>query len=157
MKNTMFSILFFLAIFFSGCTKEIPDLPRNNPNDFQSDKYIPKLKFSRWERTNSNNPIHSGDVVNLAIYLKNIGNGRATGVQANISSSSNYITPTNFGTKPFDVMNVGAEGQGFYVFNTDAYTIAFTVSSSTPIGTVIVFNISNSTYNLSDNFSLTVQ
>lgn len=157
MKIITLSTLFFFTLVFSSCLKEIPDLPRNNPNDFHSDNFIPKLKFNRWERTNSNNPIHSGEFVKLAIYLKNIGNGRATGVQANISSSSSYITPTTFGTKPFNEMNVGAEGQGFYVFNTDDYTIGFTVSSSAPIGTVVTFNIVNSAYNLSDSFSIIVQ
>ena len=151
---------------FSNCKKGF-DLERNNPNDSNSTNYVhppapsPTLIFSRYARTNSiNNIIHSGDNVNLAVYLKNTGNGLATGVQANISSSSSYVSPTNLGTHPFENIAVGSEQYGYFVFNTDDYTITFHVSSSAPIGTVMTFNLNISaspSYTWTDSFTLTVQ
>jgi hypothetical protein len=151
------SILFLYILIFSGCTK---DLPRNNPKDINSNNYVPpppQLVFSRYIVEQGNDS--AGGTVYLTIYLKNVGQGSAQKVQVNISSSSSYISPTTFGTHSFDDMAAGAEGEGYYVYNTDPYTIIFTLSNSTPIGTLITFNMAvtaSSTFqNNSINYSVT--
>ena len=113
-----------------------------------------EVHFSRYELNSENNKdgfINKGEEVSLKVYLKNTGTSQANGVIGKISCTDNYISAFSQPYNSFSNILSGSES-GYYT------TISFKVSSLTPPGTVITFNIaitdeSNNTW--ADSFTAT--
>lgn len=159
MKNPLLLILF--VFLFITCKKATTDLPRNNPHDKWSPLHNtlpPNLVLSKFQRT-SGGYIYAGNGVDMQIFLKNTGEGIAKDVHANITSTSTYINIKSFPNRQFYDINVGEERMGIQTFNTDNYTFTFIIDWSTPVGTVIPFNMditASPNYHKTETFSLVV-
>ena len=94
--------------------------------------------------------INSGDQASMFITLSNIGIGTATGVSAQLSSSSPFVSVTNsYSSFP----NISQNSQG-----TSNNPFAFSVSPSCPSNTLINFNlaISSNQGSWEQNFGIAV-
>ena len=111
---------------------------------------------------NNDKQINKGESIKLSITLKNNGSSTANRVRGTISSVSTYIsaisptTPVAYtNSNNNDYLEAGATGS---VSSSSSY-LSFSVSSTTPTGTVITFNIAindESTNTWSDSFTITV-
>ena len=157
------------SLILSACEDiEFLNLKRDNPVDGKNSTQMKggvAMKFSRYtveDDNNSDGIINKGETVKLQVYLKNNGTSTANKVRTTITCSSSYISglsPTTatgyykYGLSGYDYIETGQEG---YNSNTQ---LGFTVSSTTPAGTVITFNVSitdesNNTW--TDSFTITV-
>ena len=160
-NSHIFFFIYLTALFLTGCKK----LERDNPLDLNSSNSETVVNFSRFVVSEDNNydqQINKGESIKLQIYLKNNGTSTANNVKGTISCASSYIsalTPTTAtgyyqnGNSYYDYIESGKEGFNEYS------DLSFNVSSNTPVGTVITFNISitdeaNNTW--SDSFTITV-
>ena len=159
----LLTILAFLLL-LAGC-----DLERDNILDGKNSTQMKAgmtLKFSRFTVVSDNNSdgiINKGEAIKLQVYLKNNGTITANKVRATITCSSSYISGLSQSTATGyykygdvyygDYIESGQEGY-------DSETqLSFTVSSNTPAGTKITFNVSikdesNNTW--TDSFTITV-
>ena len=155
--------LSLLILIISGCKK----LERDNLLDESNSKQIVDgvlLKFDSYSVSSDNNNdkfINKGENIKLNVTLKNSGSKKATKVKATISTSSSYIsnlTPsvsTSYQDGYSDYIGSGSTG----TVSSSSQYLSFTVSNSTPSGTVIIFSISitdESNNSWFDTFSITV-
>ncbi len=147
------------TLFFASC-----DLERDNPLDMNKGNKEIVLSFDSLIVVTDNNndkQINKGESIKLTVALKNNGSISANKVRGTISCASSYISALSLTTStPYyrngvssnDYIDAGGVGYGFS-------NLSFNVSSATPSGTVISFNIaitdeSNNTW--SDSFTITV-
>jgi hypothetical protein len=124
------------------------------------------IGFSRYDVTQDNNndqQINKGESIKLKVYIKNNGNSKANKVRGTISCSNNYISalsPTtalgyySYGISSYDYIDIGQEG-----YSINSSYLSFNVSSTTPNGTIITFNITitdEANNSWSDSFTITV-
>ena len=153
-------ILFIIAFLFSSCEKL--NLKRDNPFEGKT-----TLKLSRYIvedypafgfNNNGDGKINNGETIDLIIYIINNGSSQENKVRVSISTSSSYITglennnAVQYYIPPYDYILAGMEGSADNGFR-------FKVSSTTPSGSVIPFNVSitdESKKNWIDSFTITV-
>ena len=176
-SNAMKQIIYvlFLALLFTGCEKKDFNwnLPRDNPADSNSNtKNGILLEYSDWKPVgddNGDNIINKSETVYLRVYIKNNGTETAYGVKATISTTNSYITmlspttqvsynsasTTNDITAGYDKFGNAGNTPNYY-----SYTVKFKVSSNTPAGTKITFdmNITDEAGGIwTDSFDVTVE
>lgn len=123
------------------------------------------IKYSRFEiytDNNNNQQINSGESIKLKVFLLNNGSSKANKLRATISCLNTYVSSLSpIGAVPFynssysDFLSPGEEGTPYSV---SSY-LSFNISGTTPVGTVITFNIfivDESNNNWSDVFTITV-
>jgi hypothetical protein len=127
-----------------------------------TDGLIGFSNYTVYSDNNSDQKINKGETVKLNISLKNTGSSKVNKVKGTISTSSSYIsgllpsTATSFYQYgAYDYIESGSTG----TVSSSSQYLSFTVSNSTPSGTVIMFYIvstdeSNNIWN--SNFSITV-
>ena len=110
------------------------------------------IKFSKFEVVADNNGdgiINKGEAIKLKVYLQNQGSSDANKVRGTITTSDSYISslvpttpvPYNNSSSYYDYIPIGSERYGYFAGAYPDYTLSFTVSSSTPPGTNITFNV----------------
>ncbi len=138
-----------IVVAISSCNKDDLkwNLERDNPLDMNQNMRgnIGVSGYTIIANKNNDSIINKGETIKLWVFLKNNGSRQATKVRGTITCSNSYITalsPTTavgyyeFGTDIWDFINAGEHGRT----DTSNY-LGFHVSSSTPTGTVITFNI----------------
>jgi hypothetical protein len=173
MKNFWFQVLGILLLTISGCSKY--DLDRDNPTDAKKSSSSAKteyeVKFSRFKVASDNNNdqvVNKGEAIKLLLYLKNNGSSKVNKVKAIVSTNSPYVmglSPTSQLSFDNGYTDYGiAPGSEAYAAtgyaSSSAYSIGFNVSSTTPSGTEITFNITITDElgnSWTDKFAVTVQ
>lgn len=135
MKYLPYTLIFIIALVFSSCEKIMPDLPRDNPNDyyFDGDEAVKNydIKYFQSEITckipkGSNNyseekTIKAGDRIFMTIKLKNECNFDLNGIRATITSQNQLATVEVLSTGYYlkfsegstdDYIGVGKTGYG---------------------------------------------
>ena len=124
------------------------------------------IGFSRFSVKSDNNGdgiVNKGESVQLQLYLKNTGTSTANKVRASVSCTSSYVTglsPTNnsfyYGGFSYNSDYIGSGKEGYDYDN----KLSFTVSNSTPVGTVLTFNLNitdDSGNTWTDKFTITTK
>jgi len=173
MKNYKYIFALLVVYCITSCEKKDLNwnLPRDNPLDTGSTNNnstkVPILNYSKYSVYNDDNGdgiINKGETIKLKVYVKNNGTSTANGVKGTITTSNSYISnllpTTNVDYNSYTSGNdipAGQERYGYYAF---AYTVQFTVSNTTPIGSNIIFNMNITDdfgNNWADSFTITVQ
>jgi uncharacterized protein (DUF302 family) len=103
-------------------------------------------KYGVYSDNTKDKIVNRSETVGLQVWLKNIGTSTAKRVKATFSTTSTYVsgfTPTT----QIDYSDIAAGNSKMvnyngYTSSSNNYTIRFTISSSTPVGTQIPINIS---------------
>ena len=126
------------------------------------------LSVQNYDVTSDNNNdgvVNKGETVKLLVRLGNTGSSRVNKVKGTITCSNSYVSNlTNsgpysyymYGSTAYDYINAGTYGS----LSSSSNYLGFDVSSSTPAGTVLTFNVTitdESSNTWTDNFNLTVQ
>jgi len=140
-------ILFILALLLGGCDEFHWDLPRDNPmdrnaeNTDDTEKEAPEISFSQFEvysDDNTDQKINPGESISLRVYLENTGTQRAVDVRATFTTRSDYINNLrNNESVDFNSIDPGYETYPEFASS----FLNFDVSSSTPAGTDITFQV----------------
>lgn len=125
------------------------------------------IKYSRFVIASDNNnddKVNKGETVGLQVFLKNTGTSQINKVRSSISCNSSYVTnifPTTSQSYKSDYLDdfISAGTESMYGAYPNTNTVSFSLSNSTPVGTVLTFNMSvtdesNNTW--SDAFNVTV-
>jgi len=125
----------------------------------------PTLGFSRYTVYSDNNAdgiINKGEAIKLKLYLKNNGTSTANKVRGTFTCSSSYISgltqATSIGFYQSSYYDYIDKDQEAAPYSSGDY-LGFNVSSLTPAGTVITFNVSitDESKNIwTDSFTITV-
>ena len=136
-----------MALLLGGCGEFHWDLPRDNPLDLQAEdtgnteEDAPALSFSKFDvysDDNSDQEINPGESVSLRVYLENTGSRRAVDVHATFTTNSDYITNVaNNEAVDYNTIYIGDSGYPEFASS----FLSFDVSSSTPAGTEITWNV----------------
>jgi uncharacterized protein (DUF302 family) len=140
------SIILLCAGLLQACMLNLPDpIADMGYENIEKGPFIKYDKYSVSSDNNGDEIINKGETVGLQVWLKNIGTSAAKQVKATFSTTSAYassFTPTaqiNYG----DMAAGSSVDYGYSIYYTNrSYTIQFTISSSTPVGTQIPINIS---------------
>ena len=159
-----------LVLYFLGCSDQDGDIIQSaffaGTKDSTSTQAGKSIKFSKYVVTYDNNNdgiINKGETVYLQVYLKNNGTETVSGVQATMTTTSSYISglsPTSWNSFGDITPNSQAYASYGYDPNYNDYSWKFTVSSSTPVGTSITFNLTIADYqgnSWTQSFTVTVQ
>jgi hypothetical protein len=126
------------SAFFGGTSNN------SDGNQTQPGKSIVFSKYTVTYDNNNDGVINKGETVYLRVYLKNNGTQTVTSVSATMTTASSYVSniyPTALNS--FGDISAGSETYASYSTdpNFNYYSWRFTVSSSTPTGTSITFNL----------------
>ena len=110
--------------------------------------------------SNNDKHIGKGEKVRLNVALKNTGTATATDVKATFSTNSAYVidfhptTPVLYGTMPIGMTAYKGQGE-----KDSDYAVGFTVSNTTPAGTLIPINVlmTNGNDSWQATFTVTVE
>lgn len=110
--------------------------------------------------SNNDKHISKGEKVRLNVALKNTGTATATNVKATFSTNSAYVidfhptTPVLYGTMPIGMTAYKGQGE-----KDSDYAVGFTVSNTTPAGTLIPINVlmTNGNDSWQATFTVTVE
>ena len=98
------------------------------------------IQYSRntiYNDTNGDGIINKGETIDLKVYLKNTGTSDANSVTATMTTTSPYVSSLSPTTSVgFGTISAGSESNNY-----SSYSWSFIVSSSTPTGTSITFNL----------------
>ena len=103
------------------------------------------IQYSRnvvYSDNNGDGIINKGESIALKVYLKNTGSSDANSVTATMTTTSSYISslaPTS--AISFGTISAGSESNYYGNYYSSEYSWSFAVSSSTPTGTSITFNL----------------
>ena len=98
------------------------------------------IQYSRntiYNDTNGDGIINKGETIDLKVDLKNTGTSDANSVTATMTTTSPYVSSLSPTTSvSFGTISAGSESNNY-----SSYSWSFIVSSSTPTGTSITFNL----------------
>ena len=114
---------------------------------------------SIYSDSNSDNIINKGESITMDLVIKNVGASAALGVSVSVNSSSPYVSSIRNNFALGGYLNVGF---GSMTTNTESSHngLAFNISSSTPNGTLIEFEITMTDFygnTWEDTFTILVQ